>query len=189
MDSRRRPKRPARQTPATAGCGGPPLAATLRGTAPVLPAVGSAVGFAEPVAEGKRFNTIGAVDGLIGGSIFGWAYARDFGRRRVKITMYVDGKLAAETTANGLRRELAGKGSHDGFSGFVCTLPPEKFVAGASVRLFADGIELTDAPLILGPKQIDGIFEPIDGIVAGGWVRERTPAPPPPPPALTLYRQ
>ncbi|HXP04532.1 MAG TPA: glycosyltransferase, partial [Stellaceae bacterium] len=178
MDSRRRPKRPARQTSDIAGLAGPPLAASLREPSPVLPAaLAPAVGFAEPVADGKRFNTIGALDGLIGGSIFGWAYDRDFGRRRVKITMYVDGKLAAETTANGLRRELAGKGNHDGFSGFVCTIPPEKFVAGASVRLFADGNELTVAPLILGPKQIDGIFEPIDGIVAGGWVRERTREP------------
>ena len=156
-----------------------PLAANPPGAvalAPALP-IAPAVGFAEPAAGGKRFNTIGALDGLIGGSIFGWAYDRDFGRRRVKITMYVDGKLAAETTANGLRRELAGKGGHDGFSGFVCTIPTEKFVAGAAVRIFADGIELTAAPLLLGPKHVDGIFEPIAGIVAGGWVRERTREP------------
>jgi GT2 family glycosyltransferase/glycosyltransferase involved in cell wall biosynthesis len=168
MDSRRRQKRPARQADQIAG-----RAAAI----PPALAASPVVGFGEPAAEAKRFNTVGAIDGLIGGSIFGWAYDRDFGRRRVKVTMYVDGKLAAETTANGLRREFAGKGNHDGFSGFVCTIPPEKFVAGAAVRIFADGIELTAAPLGLGPKQIDGIFEPIDGIVAGGWVRERTREP------------
>jgi GT2 family glycosyltransferase len=179
MHARRRLKRPIRQAREIVGLAEPPRGANPRGPSPILPAaaVVPAVGFVEPVADGKRFNTIGAIDGLIGGSIFGWAYDRDFGRRRVKITMYVDGKLAAETTANGLRRELAGKGSHDGFSGFVCTIPPQNFIAGAAVRIFADGMELTAAPLILGPKQIDGILEPIDGIVAGGWVRERTREP------------
>ena len=179
MDSRRRAKRPARQTSEIAGLAESPLVANLPGVAAMAPAlrVGPAVGFVEPAAGGKRFNTVGAIDGLIGGSIVGWAYDRDFGRRRVKITMYVDGKLAAETTANGLRRELAGKGGHDGFSGFICAIPPEKFVAGAAVRVFADGTELTEAPLILGRKQIDGIFEPIDGVIAGGWVRERTREP------------
>jgi GT2 family glycosyltransferase len=179
MDSQRRRKRPVRQSTQVVGLAGAPVAANPHGAAAIPPgvAVSPVVGFAEPAEDAKRFNILGAIDGLIGGSIFGWAYDRDFGRRRVKVTMYVDGKLAAETTANGLRRELAGKGSHDGFSGFVCTIPPEKFIAGAAVRLFADGIELTAAPLVLGPKQIDGIFEPVDGITAGGWVRERTREP------------
>ncbi len=179
MESRRRQKRPAQQATDIAALAAAQLAANPRVTVPTVPVVpvAPAVGFALPVVEGKRFKTIGAIDGLIGASIFGWAYDRDFGRRRVKITMYVDGKFAAETTANGLRRELAGKGNHDGFSGFICTIPPENFVAGAAVRVFADGIELTAAPLILGPRQFDGIFEPIAGIVAGGWVRERTREP------------
>jgi GT2 family glycosyltransferase/glycosyltransferase involved in cell wall biosynthesis len=179
MDSRRRGKRPAPQEAQIARLAGTQQAANPPAWAAVAPvlAAGPVIGFAQPAADGKRFNIVGAIDGLIGGSIFGWAYDRDFGRRRVKITMYVDGKFATETTANGLRRELAGKGSHDGFSGFVCTIPLEKFIAGAALRIFADGSELTAAPLILGPKHIDGIFEPIDGIVAGGWVRERTREP------------
>src|ERR1700733_4092183 len=69
----------------------------------------------------QRFNTIGAIDGMLGSAVIGWAYDRDYGRRRVKITMYVNDVLAAETIANGLRRELVGIGSHDGFSGFVCS--------------------------------------------------------------------
>jgi GT2 family glycosyltransferase/glycosyltransferase involved in cell wall biosynthesis len=125
----------------------------------------------------RGFNTVGAIDGLLGGAVFGWAYDREFGRRRVKITMFVNNALAAETMANGLRRELAGIGDHDGFSGFVCAIPPEKFIPGAAVRIFADGTELTDAPLMLGPGQIDGIFEPIQGAVVSGWVRERVREP------------
>jgi GT2 family glycosyltransferase len=118
-------------------------------------------------------NTVGAIDGLIGTRVIGWAYDRDFTRQRVKITMYVNGVLAAETTANGLRRELIEVGGHDGFSGFICPILPDKFTAGATVRLFADGTELTAAPLILGPEQIDGFFEPINGATVTGWVRER----------------
>ena len=109
--------------------------------------------------------------------MFGWAYDRDFGRRRVKITMFVNDKLAVETTANGLRRELVGIGSHDGFSGFVCPIPADKFLPGAALRLFADGTELTAAPIPLGPRHFDGIFEPIAGATATGWVRERVREP------------
>jgi GT2 family glycosyltransferase/glycosyltransferase involved in cell wall biosynthesis len=164
MEARRRQRRPPQQP------------AEIAAIVPLPPAE-PVVGFAEGGTQRGRFNTIGAIDGLLGGSIFGWAYDRDFGRRRVKITMYVNGRLTAETTANGLRRELVGKGDHDGFSGFVCTIPPETFLPGAVVRVFADGIELTTAPLVLGPNRIDGIFEPIEGIIAGGWVRERTREP------------
>jgi GT2 family glycosyltransferase/glycosyltransferase involved in cell wall biosynthesis len=177
MDAPRRQRRPS-QPPAKVAA--PAIGAVTErapapdGIPPVLAAAKPVVGFGEQSARRGRFNTIGAIDGLIGGKIFGWAYDRDFGRRRVKITMYVDEKLVAEATANGLRRELVGVGNHDGFSGFVCAIPPERFVPGAKVRLFADGVELTTAPLILGPKQIDGIFEPINGTIACGWVRERT---------------
>jgi GT2 family glycosyltransferase len=138
-----------------------------------LPAPLPSVGFVENAPRSQRSNTIGAIDGLIGSSVFGWAYDRYFGRRRVTVTMYIDDKLAVETIANGLRRELVGTDGHDGFSGFVCPIPPEKFAAGASLRVFADEMELTSAPLVLGPKQIDGVFEPIEGAVATGWVRER----------------
>jgi GT2 family glycosyltransferase len=137
-----------------------------------LPALDS-VGFIEPVPAPQRADVVGGVDGLIGASVFGWAYDREFARRRVKIALHIDDRLAAETVANGLRRELAGVGGHDGFSGFVCLVPPEKFVAGASLRVYADGTELTAAPLILGENQIDGLFEPIEKAVATGWVRER----------------
>jgi GT2 family glycosyltransferase/glycosyltransferase involved in cell wall biosynthesis len=136
-----------------------------------------AVGFLEDAARGRPFNTVGAIDGLIGNAVFGWAYDRDFGRRRVKITLFVNGRMAAETTANGLRRELAGIGGHDGFSGFACVVPPEQFVSGGAIRVFADGSELTETPMLLGPDRIDGIFEPIQGAVAGGWVRERVREP------------
>lgn len=142
-----------------------------------LPAGLAAVGFIEPPANPGRFNTVGAIDGLLGTRVFGWAYDRAFARRRVKITMYVDDRLVLETSANGLRRELVGVGGHDGFSGFVCPIPPEKFVPGAAVRVFGDGTELTAAPLVLGPGQIDGAFELIAGAVASGWVRERVAEP------------
>ena len=138
-----------------------------------LPAGAARIEFVERTAEPQRFNTVGAIDGLLGTAVFGWAYDRDFGRRRVKIAMYIDDGLAIETTANGLRRELVGIGGHDGFSGFICPIPPEKFASGASIRLFADGTELTTGALVLGPKQIDGVFEPIAGATASGWVRER----------------
>ena len=125
-----------------------------------------------------RFDTVGALDGLLGTSVFGWAYDREFGRRRVRIQMRIGGEVVAETTANGLRRELIGVGNHDGFSGFVCAIPPEKFTPGAAVRIFADGSELTAAaPLTLGPDQADGVLEPLSGAVASGWVRERVLAP------------
>ncbi|HEU0215337.1 MAG TPA: glycosyltransferase, partial [Stellaceae bacterium] len=124
-------------------------------------------------APPQRFNTVGGIDGLIGTAVLGWAYDRDFGRRRVKITVFVNDQLVLEATANGLRRELVGIGSHDGFSGFICAIPPERFSPGAAVRVFGDGTELTAEPLVLGPTRCDGIFEPVAGAVATGWVRER----------------
>lgn len=126
---------------------------------------------------GQSFNTIGGVDGLLGTAVFGWAYDRDFPRRRVKITMFVDDRLVAETTANGLRRELVGVAGHDGFAGYVCAIPPERFTAGATVRVFGDGTPLGTAPLTLGPHQVDGVFETVAGAMATGWVRERVLAP------------
>src|SRR5215469_4116519 len=128
-------------------------------------------------APPQRFKTIGGIDGLIGMAVLGWAYDRDFGRRRVKITMFVNDQLVLEAAANGLRRELVGIGGHDGFSGFICAIPPERFSAGASIRVFGDGTELTAEPLVLGPTRFDGIFEPIAGAVATGWVRERVREP------------
>jgi GT2 family glycosyltransferase/glycosyltransferase involved in cell wall biosynthesis len=120
----------------------------------------------------QRLNIIGGIDGLIGTSVFGWAYDREVGRRRVRIVLYVNDVIAAETTANGLRRELVGVDGHDGFSGFVCAIPPEKFTADTTVRVVAEGAEL-GAPLILGPKHADGVFEPLTVATATGWVRER----------------
>lgn len=128
-------------------------------------------------APAQRFNTVGGIDGLIGTAVLGWAYDRDFGRRRVKITMFVNDQLVLETSANGLRRELVGIGGHDGFSGFICPIPLERFSPGAAVRVFGDGTELTAAPLTLGPTCFDGFFEPIAGAVATGWVRERVREP------------
>src|SRR5215469_11761199 len=119
-------------------------------------------------APPQRFNTVGGIDGLIGMAVLGWAYDRDFGRRRVKITVFVNDQLVLEATANGLRRELVGIGSHDGFSGFICSIPPERFSAGASIRIYGDGTELTTAPLQLGPRHFDGVAEPIAGSVATG---------------------
>jgi len=170
MESRRRPARPSRPPLELAG-----VAAPAADIAPLV--AGAAVGFDERPGWPGGFSTIGAIDGLIGSAVFGWAYDRNFGRRRVKIALYVNGELAAETMANGLRRELVGAGSHDGFSGFVCSIPPERFVAGAMVRILADGVQLAGPPLVLGPRHIDGIFEPIDGTTASGWVRERTREP------------
>lgn len=107
-------------------------------------------------APPQRFNTVGGIDGLIGMAVLGWAYDRDFGRRRVKITLFVNDQLVLDTTANGLRRELVGIGGHDGFSGFICPIPPERFSPGASIRVFGDGTELTAAPLTLGPRFLTG---------------------------------
>ena len=157
-EPRRRPRRAARP---------PAERAAIVPPAPDTPVP------APPAAAALRFNTVGAIDGLIGAAVFGWAYDRDFGRRRVKIAMHVDGEPAAESTANGLRRELVGIGNHDGFSGFVCAIPPEKFTPGATVRIFADGTELGAAPIVLGPHHVDGVLEPLAGATASGWVRER----------------
>ncbi len=142
-----------------------------------VPAALAGISSADRPTSAQPFNTVGGVDGLIGTAVFGWAYDRDFTRRRVKITMFVDDELAAETIANGLRRELVGVAGHDGFGGFVCAIPPEKFVPGAMVRIFGDGVPLGTAPLILGSQQVDGVFEPFAGATAGGWVRERVLAP------------
>ena len=121
----------------------------------------------------QRLNIVGGIDGLIGTSVFGWAYDREFGRRRVRIVLFVNDVIVAETTANGLRRELVGVDGHDGFSGFVCAIPPEKFTTDTRVRVVAEGVELGVAPLILGPKHTDGAFEPLTAAIASGWVRER----------------
>jgi GT2 family glycosyltransferase len=136
-----------------------------------------AVTFVDQPASPQRFNTVGGIDGLIGASVLGWAYDRDYGRRRVKVTMFVDDEFVFETSANGLRRELVGVGSHDGFSGFLCPIPPDKFRPGAAIRIFGDGNELTSTPLVLGPERFDGIFERMAGAVATGWVRERVREP------------
>ncbi len=177
-------RRPRRRSPPQdiAALGAPPPASDWLEIADLAPA---GVGFVEPAAvppppgrSSPLAPPIGAIDGLIGATVFGWAYDPGFGRRRLKIAMYVNERLAAETVANGLRRELVGVGAHDGFSGFACSIPPKAFVAGATVRVFADGIELGNSPLSLGSKQIDGIFEPIKGVTASGWVRERVRAAP-----------
>jgi GT2 family glycosyltransferase/glycosyltransferase involved in cell wall biosynthesis len=167
MDTRRSPGRRARQAPDIS------LPTLPLGQPPVIAAAHAAVKLPEQFGQPQRFNTIGAIDGLLGSAVFGWAYDRDFGRRRVKITMYVNENFVAETVANGLRREMVGNGGHDGFSGFVCAIPPEYFQPGAAIRLFADGTELTTLPLMLGPRHFDGVFEPLDGATASGWVRER----------------
>ena len=156
---------------------GPPEAAAAPETASkVSPAIAS-IDLAGRSAQPQGFNTVGGIDGLIGSAVLGWAYDRELGRRRVKVTMFVDGRLVAETSANGLRRELVGVHGHDGFSGFLCPIPPDKFTPGATVRVLGDGTELTTTPLLLGPKQIDGIFEPIKGVTVSGWVRERVQEP------------
>ena len=142
-----------------------------------MPPGQSGVTLIERPAEPARFNTVGAIDGLIGMAVLGWAYDHNFGRRRVKITMFVNDQLVLETSANGLRRELVGVGSHDGFSGFICPIPPDKFTAGAKVRIFGDGTELTAGPILLGPQHVDGIVEPLAGAQITGWVRERVREP------------
>ena len=160
-EPRRRPRR-APQPPVEAAATSAPAAS---------------LGLPKPPALSKGFNTVGGVDGLIGTSVFGWAYDRDSTRRRVKITMFVDDELVAETSANGLRRELVGIAGHDGFGGFVCAIPPEKFLPGAMVRIFGDGAPLGAGPLILGSDQVDGVLDQFAGATASGWVRERVLAP------------
>ena len=181
MDSRRRPPRPSPQRPPQppAGVIAPPPASDwpasdwddIAGLAP------AGVGFLEPVARQPSVKAIGAVDGLIGAAVFGWAYDAEYARRRLRITLTVNDTVVAETVANGLRRELVGAGDHDGFSGFACSIPADKFTAGAVVRVFADGVELTNSPLSLGSRRIDGVLEPIKGATASGWVRERVRQP------------
>lgn len=144
-----------------------------REQAPRRPIPSAPVGFIGNATAPPRFNTTGAVDCLLGTAVLGWAYDRDAARRRVRITVTVDGKPAAETIANGQRRELVGVDGRDGFSGFICTIPPEKFQPGGEVRVFADGTEIGAAPLLLGPDHIDGAVEPTAGGIVSGWVRER----------------
>jgi GT2 family glycosyltransferase len=172
-EPRRRPRRAPQPPPAA-------VAVPTLATAPDIvevPAALATTSLDDHAASLQCFNTVGGVDGLIGTSVFGWAYDRDFIRRRVKITMFVDDEPAAQTIANGLRRELVGVAGHDGFGGFVCAIPPEKFIPGAMVRIFGDGATLGTAPLILGAEQVDGVLEPIAGATATGWVRERVLAP------------
>jgi GT2 family glycosyltransferase len=176
MERQTRRRQPARSAAANAAIGAPEAAIASESAGNVPPAV-AGIGFVERAARPQDFNIVGAIDGLIGSAVLGWAYDREFGRRRVTITMFIDDRLAVETTANGLRRELAGVNGHDGFSGFLCPIPPDKFAPGAAVRVFGDGTELTTTPLILGPQQIDGIFEPIKGSNVSGWVRERVREP------------
>jgi GT2 family glycosyltransferase len=176
MERPTRRRRPARSAAANAAVGATQAAATPKTARKVSPAIPN-IGFADPSAQPQGFNTIGAIDGLIGSAVLGWAYDREFGRRRVAITMFVDDHLVAEASANGLRRELVGINGHDGFSGFLCPIPPDKFTPGATIRIFGDGTELTQTPLVLGPTQIDGIFEPIRGATVSGWVRERVNEP------------
>src|SRR6185437_2680907 len=179
MDTRRRPQRPPQQRPHRAAAdiallAAPPPASDWQEIASLEPA---GVGFLEPAPRQTSAQAIGAVDGLIGAAVFGWAYDPDFGRRRLRVTLTVNDTVVAETVANGLRRELAGTGNHDGFSGFACSIPADKFTSGAVVRVFADGIELNNSPLTLGSRQIDGALEPIKGATASGWVRERVREP------------
>ncbi|HWB49789.1 MAG TPA: glycosyltransferase [Stellaceae bacterium] len=168
------PASPAGETTGTRAPVNAPVNVVGGGAAP---APFGGVSFVDRSAPPLRFNTVGDIDGLIGMSVLGWAYDRDYGRRRVKVTLFVNDQLVLETTANGLRRELVGIGGHDGFSGFICAIPPERFSPGASIRIFGDGTELTAAPLLLGPAHCDGIVEPIAGAVATGWVRERVREP------------
>lgn len=120
---------------------------------------------------------VGGIDGLIGTTVFGWAYDSAHPGRRVGIAVYVGERLVGETVANGLRRERVGVSQHDGYCGFACQIPPQEFVAGGAIRIFAERAELTEAPLLLGPEWLDGFFEPIVRGVARGWARERVREP------------
>jgi len=170
---RRSSRKPAAETATVSAAPPSPAAKTENATTSDVVDIGCAA----PDGRAQSFDTAGAIDGLIGAAVLGWAYDRQHGRRRVKITMFIDDHLVLETTANGLRRELVGIDGHDGFSGFLCPIPPDKFNAGAVIRVFGDGTELTPTPLLLGSMQIDGIFEPLASATATGWVRERVREP------------
>jgi hypothetical protein len=144
MERQPRRRQPARSAAATATTSTPRTAEPK--TASNVPPAIAGIGFVERSAQPQGFNTVGAIDGLIGSAVLGWAYDREFGRRRVRITLFVDDRLVAETSANGLRRELAGVNGHDGFSGFLCPIPSDRFTPGATVRVFGDGTELTQNP-------------------------------------------
>ncbi|MBE7213456.1 MAG: hypothetical protein INR65_20765, partial [Gluconacetobacter diazotrophicus] len=113
----------------------------------------------------------GHADGLVGAYVTGWATAA---AGSCRITVHApDGTVLGSGVASRRRPDLAvlGGSLDIGFRVLVADL------AGSTLlHVRADGVELPNSPLPVGPDRFDGDLV-IRGDVATGWVRARVPEP------------
>ena len=113
----------------------------------------------------------GHADGLVGSYVAGWALAEpDLGSSRI-VVRDGSGTVLATGLATRRRPDLGrlGFGRTDvGFRILVEDMPPD-----GHLHVLADGVELPNSPLAVGPALFDGHFEILRGS-AVGWVRART---------------
>ena len=113
----------------------------------------------------------GHVDGLVGSYVAGWALADpDLGSSRI-VVCDDSGTALGSALATRRRPDLGklGFGRIDvGFRVLLNDMPPH-----GHLHVLADGVELQNSPLPVGPALFDGYFE-IGRGSAVGWVRART---------------
>jgi GT2 family glycosyltransferase len=114
----------------------------------------------------------GAVEGLIGALLTGWAVARGEARP-CEIEVFDDeGKLVATAVADQVRRDLVGLDDGRTTVGFRVAVA-DLGRAGA-VHVKADGVVLAGSPLATGAGHWDGAVSVHNGW-AEGWLNERRP--------------
>ena len=110
----------------------------------------------------------GHLDGLRSGRIEGWAFAGSLPCRiEVKDST---GSVIASETACLERPDLLSLGQNRCDFAFSIALPPGE--QAEILHVLADGVEITNSPLVLVTGVFDGAFEIKSGRVEG-WVRER----------------
>ncbi len=110
----------------------------------------------------------GHLDGLTGWYLVGWAMN---GPQACEIVARNEaGDVVASGIAADHRPDLAATNEGRTNLGFRLLLPPA--IGGTAVQVFADGVELRNSPLTLGPGLFDGSCVIAEGAVTG-WVTER----------------
>jgi GT2 family glycosyltransferase/glycosyltransferase involved in cell wall biosynthesis len=133
-------------------------------------------------------SVIGALDGVVGALLTGWAVATGRATPCAVVVADADGTVVARGTATVARPELAHQGVAHPVQGrttvgFRIPLPD---LPGGTLRVFADGVELPGSPISVGREVFDGAIALIDGAIEG-WVHAR--ALPGAPPAISLHDQ
>jgi GT2 family glycosyltransferase/glycosyltransferase involved in cell wall biosynthesis len=125
----------------------------------------------------------GHVDGLEGSSLVGWAASQRVANCAISV-IGADGAAIANGLADIERPDLAGVVPGRCNIAFRIKLPS---LDPGLVHVLADGVELTNSPVHLGPGIFDGHMGVDGGGIVHGWIAERVPDFVPP--TITLVDQ